>query len=161
MPSTAELEARFWKALSSDKTVMLGLSGTGDGHARPMTGQCEDDRGPIWFFTNTDSNLLESGKGPTPAMFSFVDKGRDLFACVHGSLTVNTDRAVIDRLWNPHVAAWYEVGKDDQKLVLLRFDPAQAEIWENKSSLFEGFRMLLGADPKAAARDSVAKVNLS
>ena len=140
---------------------MLGLSGTGDGHARPMTGQCEGAQGPIWFFTSTDSNLLEKGVGPTPAMFSFVDKGHDVFACVHGSLTVNADRAVIDRLWNPFVAAWYEGGKEDPKLVLLQFDPAEAEIWENGSSLFAGLRMLLGADPKVDYRDSVAKVDLS
>ena len=30
---------------------------------------------------------------------------------------------MIDRLWNPFVAAWFE-GKDDPKLQLLRFDPA-------------------------------------
>ena len=31
MPLTAEIEARFWKALKSDMTVMLGLAGGGDG----------------------------------------------------------------------------------------------------------------------------------
>jgi general stress protein 26 len=47
-----ELERKFWKALKSDMTVMLGLDGVEDGHARPMTAQLEhDDRGPIWFFT--------------------------------------------------------------------------------------------------------------
>ncbi len=47
----ADLEKRFWKALRSDMTLMLGLDGVEDGHARPMTAQCEEeDRGPIWFF---------------------------------------------------------------------------------------------------------------
>lgn len=161
MPAPAELETKFWKALSSDMTVMLGLSGTDTGHARPMTGQIENGEGPIWFFTSTDSKLLQGGHGPKPAMFTFVDKGHDMFACVHGNLSVNNDRAVIDRLWNPYVAAWYEDGKDDPKLVLLRFDPAEAELWEDKSSLLAGLRMLMGADPKVDYRDSVAKVDLS
>jgi hypothetical protein len=32
MPSPLELEAKFWKALSSDRTMMLGLDGLDDGH---------------------------------------------------------------------------------------------------------------------------------
>ena len=33
MPSDKEREAKFWKALKSDMTVMLGLSGEDSGHA--------------------------------------------------------------------------------------------------------------------------------
>ncbi len=161
MPDAAELETKFWKALTSDMTVMLGLTGVGDGHCRPMTAQREEDETPIWFFTSTDSKLVASGYDARPAMFTFVDKGHDLFACVHGSLCVDNDRAVIDRLWNAYVAAWYEDGKDDPKLILLRFDPTEAEIWEDKSSLLAGIRTLLGSDPKVDYRDSVAKVDLS
>jgi hypothetical protein len=52
MPTPQELEQRFWKALKSDMTLMLGLDGVEDGHARPMTAQLEhENRGPIWFFT--------------------------------------------------------------------------------------------------------------
>ena len=51
---------------------------------------------------------------------TFTSKGHDLFATVHGRLSLDNDRAVIDRLWNCYVAAWYERGKDDPKLALLR-----------------------------------------
>lgn len=37
MPDNAEIKAKFWKALKSDRTIMLGLAGGDDGHARPMT----------------------------------------------------------------------------------------------------------------------------
>jgi hypothetical protein len=37
MPTPAELRAKFWDALGSDMTMMLGLDGVEDGHARPMT----------------------------------------------------------------------------------------------------------------------------
>jgi hypothetical protein len=45
MTSSAELESKFWKALRSDMTVMLGLNGVDDGHARPMTAQMDSDEG--------------------------------------------------------------------------------------------------------------------
>jgi hypothetical protein len=46
VPTPQELEQRFWKALKSDMTVMLGLDGVEDGHARPMTAQLEHDEAP-------------------------------------------------------------------------------------------------------------------
>ncbi|WP_269430335.1 hypothetical protein [Sphingomonas sp. Ant H11] len=30
----AEIEAKFWKALRSDRTMMLGLAGVDEGHTR-------------------------------------------------------------------------------------------------------------------------------
>jgi len=157
-----ELEQKFWKSLKSDMTVMLGLDGTEDGHTRPMTAQVEEERGPVWFFTSVDNNIaqqLVSGTGER-ATFAFSAKGHDLFASVQGSLRVDKDRAVIDRLWNPFIAAWFEGGKDDPKLTLLRLDAEHAEIWLNGSSIVAGVKMLLGIDPKESYKDKVAQVDL-
>ena len=94
------------------------------------------------------------------AIATFTSKGHDLFATVHGSVRMDNDRAVIDRLWNRYVAAWYPGGKDDPNLALLRLDPEGAEIWLDASSMMAGIKMLLGADPKKEFQDNVAKVSL-
>ncbi len=160
MHTPQELEARFWKSLSSDMTMMLGLDGVDDGHARPMTAQFEDDRSPIWFFTSKDNGLVQKLGGGGRAIATYASKGHDLFATLHGSLSVDNSRATIDRLWNRFVAAWYEGGKDDPKLALLRLDAERAEIWLNESSVFAGAKLLLGIDPKKSYADHVAKVPL-
>lgn len=160
MPTPDELKNRFWKALRSDMTMMIGLDGVEDGHARPMTAQIEGDCGPIWFFTATDNSLVMRAAGGGRAIATFTSKGHDLFATIHGHLSVDTDSAVVDRLWNRFVAAWYEGGKDDPKLALLRLDPERAEIWLDASSIVAGIKMLLGADPKADYQENVAKVEL-
>jgi len=160
MATPQDLEARFWKALKSDRTVMLGLDGVEDGHARPMTALFEAARGPVWFFTAKDHALATSlGRGDR-AVATFASKGHDLFATVHGRLSLDHDRAVIDRLWNPFIAAWYE-GKDDPKLALLRLDAESAEIWLDANSLIAGVKTLLGIDPKESYKDNVAKVRLA
>ena len=41
-----------------------------------------------------------------------------------------------------------------------RFEPAEAEIWLNDSSLLAGVKLLLGIDPKKSYRDKAAKVKL-
>lgn len=161
MANETELAAKFWKALKSDMTMMIGLSGVDDGHTRPMTAQFEDERSPIWFFTSTDNNLAQALRGgPSRAIANFAAKDHDLFATVHGSLSIGTDRAVIDRLWNPFVAAWYDGGKDDPALVLLRLDCEKGEVWLNESSLFAGLKMLFGVNPREDYKDKVAAVDL-
>lgn len=161
MSTPKELEKRFWKDLKSDRTLMLGLVGVDDGHTRPMTVQAEDDQGPIWFFTSNDNALVQSLQGESKrAIAAFASKDHQLFASINGALQVDTDRAVVERLWNPFVAAWYE-GKDDPKLRLLRFDTEHAEIWLNENNLFAGIKMLLGVDPKKDYKNKVAEVDLT
>jgi general stress protein 26 len=163
MKREAEIEKKFWKSLASDRTAMLGLSGVEEGHTQPMTAQIlheEDERGPIWFFTAKDTDLVKAMGGTHRANLQFAAKGHDLFASIQGELSLDNDRATIDRLWNRFVAAWYEGGKDDPKLQLIRFEPDQAQIWLNEHSLFAGVKLLLGRDPKKDYADKVAEVQL-
>jgi general stress protein 26 len=160
MPTPHELETKFWKAIKSDMTMMIGLDGVEDGHTRPMTAQVEEDRGPVWFFTSKDNALVRQLGSGARAIATFTSKGHDLFATVHGSLKLDNDPAVVDRLWNRYVAAWYEHGKEDPKLALLRLDAERAEIWLDASSLIAGIKILVGADPKQDYKDKVAKVAL-
>jgi general stress protein 26 len=167
MTNETEIKEKFWKALKSDRTMFLGLAEGDDGHARPMTAQLDDDglegnlyHGPIWFFTSTDNHLYQQITAGSRAMAHFTSKGHDVWATVHGSLSQSHDRAVIDRLWNRFVAAWYEGGKDDPKIALIRLDPEKAEIWIDASSMVAGIKMLLGIDPKEDYRDKVAEVAL-
>jgi general stress protein 26 len=160
MATPQELEKKFWKAIKSDMTMMIGLDGVEDGHARPMTAQLDGDRGPIWFFTAKDNGIVRKlGQGDR-AIATFTSKGHDLFATAHGRLSIDNDRRIIDKLWNRWIAAWYEGGKDDPKLVLLRFDAERAEIWLDASSVIAGIKMLLGRDPKQDYKDNVAEVRL-
>ena len=69
-------------------------------------------------------------------------------------------KATIDRLWNRFVAAWYEGGKDDPDVALIRLDPENAEIWIDASSMVAGIKMLMGINPKQDSKDKVAKVIL-
>jgi general stress protein 26 len=161
MSTPQELEAKFWQALEKDMTVMLGLDGVEDGHARPMTAQTDGPKGPIWFFTSKDNAIVRLLPQGDRAIATFASKGHDLFATIHGTLSVDTNRATVDRLWNKFIAAWFPGGKDDPKLALLRLDPERAEIWADASSVLAGVKILLGMDPKKEYKDKVANVRLS
>jgi general stress protein 26 len=157
---SSELEARLWKALDKDRTVMLGLDGVRGGHLQPMTALVEDGRAPIWFFTSSDTDFARRLSAPQAGLMAFSSKGHELFATAQGELCIDNDRAVIDRLWNPFAAAWFESGKDDPKVTLLRFDATRAEVWLNENSLLAGVKLLLGVDPKKDYQDKVGDVDL-
>jgi general stress protein 26 len=162
MPTPAEMEEKLWKALKSDRTVMLSLAGVDNGVSQPMTAQLEDDAaGPIWIFTARDTDLAEAMGPRHRAVLHFASKGHDLFAAIQGELVADDDPAAIDRLWNPYVAAWFEGGKDDPNLQLLRFDPEDGQVWLNEHSLLAGAKLLLGKDPKREFRDQTARLPFS
>jgi general stress protein 26 len=162
MTSDAEIETKFWKLLKSDRTVMLGLAGVNGGHAQPMTAQLgnREGRGPIWFFTAKDVELVQAIGTGAAAMIHFASRGHDLFASVEGELVLDNNGDMVDELWSPSAAAWYEHGKDDLKLQLIRFDPSTAQLWLNATDMFVGMKMLLGANPKDDIEGNVAEVRL-
>lgn len=160
MADDAEIEAKFWKDLKASPFIMLGLDGARDGHAQPMTAIHEGETGPLWFFATKDNGLVAALTVSHRAIATYVGKGHDVFATIHGNLTLDTTRANIDRLWNPHVEAWYEHGKDDPKLALLRFDTERAQIWLGGSSIGAAITRLLGRDPKEDYKDKMAEVTL-
>jgi len=90
----------------------------------------KDDGGQIYFFGSKSDGVGQAVNGSARAVATFVGKGHGLFAHLHGTLVRADDKAVIERLWNPFVAAWYKDGKDDPDLQLLRFDTESADLWE-------------------------------
>jgi general stress protein 26 len=160
MPTPQELERKFWDALASDRTMMLGLHAADEGHTRPMTAILDGDRGSIWFFTVKDNAMVGQLTDGHRAVATFTAKDHDLFATLHGQLLIEGNPAMIDRLWSSSVAAWYEGGRNDPNIVLLRLDPEQAEIWESASGLLAGLKMMLGGNPRRDLRDKVARVDL-
>ncbi len=162
MASESDIRSKFWKHLKSDRTIMIGLLNDPTGHSQPMTAQLEDDNesGPIWIFSSKDTDFVRSIGDSARVMTQFVSKGHDVFACFGGEISLNNDRAMIDKLWSPFVAAWFEGGKEDPKLQLLRLDPGSAHIWLNENSLFAGVKLLLGSDPKKEYAGKTADVNL-
>lgn len=161
MPDQAEIEKRFWKAIKSDRTIMLGLADRSGGGSQPMTAIVEEaERGPLWIFSAKDVELVEGLGAAGDAVAQFVARDHGLFAAMHGRLSRCDDPAVIDRLWNPFVAAWYDDGRDDPKLQLLRFDLDHVHVWLNERGIFAGVKMLLGRDPKKEYAGKTADVAL-
>jgi general stress protein 26 len=138
----AELRQKFWHAMEDSPFVMLQLDSSASS-AAPMTAQLDRDaHHAIWFFTARDNHFAAGG----PATATFASKGHDVFARFTGTLTEETDRARLDKQWNNAVAAWFDGGKDDPKLLMLRMDLGPAAIWAGEVGALNAMKMALGMD---------------
>ncbi|MFY9349999.1 pyridoxamine 5'-phosphate oxidase family protein [Sphingobium sp.] len=156
MTDQAEIRDRFWKELSESPFLMVGLIGSTE-HSLPMTAQLDPAANHcFWFYTSKDNRLAPGG----PAMAQFSAKDHDLFACIEGTLTPETDPAVIDRYWSKQVEAWYPGGRSDPNLLMLRYDLGTAEIWLADLSLKGVFKMMFGGDVRAEMKGKHAEVAL-
>jgi general stress protein 26 len=160
MADDSKIEAKFWQELAVSPFVMLGLAEARDGHTQPMTVHFKGNHGPLWFFTQLDNNIVEGLGISHRAIAAYTAKGHDLFATIHGDLSVEYDSRLIDRLWNPEIASWYQDGRNDPKLCVLRFDAERAQIWLSGSSFGAAIKQIFGRDPKADYRENVAEVVL-
>lgn len=133
----------FWSALEGSPFVMLGLPAQ-NVHSEPMTAHFADKKGPIYFYTYRDNRLVAGLSQSNNAMAQFVSKGHEIFACISGQLVVETDASVIDRFWTDSVAAWYDGGRNDPNLVMLRLDNVDAEIWADDKSVTGKVKKIFG-----------------
>ena len=151
-----EIREEFWESIADSPFVMIALD-SGHEHSIPMRAQLDKDaNSAIWFYTSRDNRLATGG----PAMMQYAAKGHDLFACVSGNLTEETDPAIIDKHWSKPVEAWYEQGRQDPSLLMLRFDLGNAEIWEADPGVTGLFKMMTGMTMKGDEMGEHAKVPL-
>jgi general stress protein 26 len=154
MSDRAEIKQTLWRKMADSPYVMVGLEGDGR-HSEPLTAQLDPDQvDTLWFFVGKDNRAAAGGH----AMAQFVSKGHDFFACLSGTIRQDNNPAMIDKLWNKQVEAWFEGGKQDPNLALIRLDIDSAELWETDISMTGRLKMLFGGTIKASESSSHAVV---
>jgi general stress protein 26 len=119
-------QARLWEAIEARRIGMLGLTKSGL-HAQPMIAFVERRRKRLWFIARNDTDLVRSVGDGGSGDFLFQDG--ELMASISGAINVVEDRRRIGRYWNAAVSAWLPEGLHDPRLVLLRMDCVDAEVW--------------------------------
>ena len=120
------------------KDVKFGMFGTlnpeGKVTSRPMTSQQLDDQGNVWFFTSDESDFVRHLITHPQVNVSFSDPEDSLYVSIAGRAELTRDRAKIDELWSPLVSAWFDGGKEDPHLALIKVHVDTAEYWDTHSS---------------------------
>lgn len=123
----------FWKRLEDVNAGMLGVAG--DRRPVPMSHYADADGSALWFMTAEGTDLVAAAQvGPKDADYIIASGGNGLYARLSGHLSLSSDAAKLDEIWNAVAAAWFEDGKRDPDIRLLKFALTDAEVWATTKS---------------------------
>lgn len=123
-----DLKKEFWDRMADVRTGMLSATGA---RSVPMTHYIdEDDRAPVlWFITAKGTDLAKSGESRAAAEYIVSSDEKSIYARIDGHLSAVTNPTELDKLWNAIAGAWFEDGKQDPDVQLIRLDLTEAEVW--------------------------------
>jgi len=130
-PTVEEID-KVSKLIESARIALVtSVSDEGQLVSRPLAMQDREFDGTLWFFTQDPSPKTEQIAANDQVNVGLqVDNG---WVSIAGTATVSKDRAMIDQLWNRHAEAWFENGKDDPTVALLKVKADSAEYWSVES----------------------------
>ena len=124
----------FWKRLDDVNAGMLGCDP--DWRLVPMSHYADPDEDALWFITAAGTDLVESVEGGAKkAVHAVGDGDGQLYARIEGKLELSNDKAKLDEIWNAVASSWFEDGKQDEDVRLLKLKLSTAEVWATTGGL--------------------------
>ncbi len=101
-------------------------------NSRPMSLQETDDEGNLWFISSDTSNKNFEIKEDNRVQLFFMNNSDYQYLSVYGTATIYKDRSTIEDKWSPMAKAWFEDGKDDPNVSIIRVTPQDTYYWDTK-----------------------------
>lgn len=153
--------------LQEFSTVMLGTFEQSGGQpslvARPMHVARLDADCSMCFLSALGTDKVDEAMRTQGA--HVIGQSKTRFFTMRGHITVSRDRARIRELWSSMNEIWFD-GPDDPRIVLIEFQPEEAELWDASGInglrfLFQAAKALVsGAPPHDAEHRAHSRVNL-
>ena len=144
----------LWNLIKDMKFGMLThrhRDGTLQGHPLTTQNTSIDETSVLYFFVSEKSGVTARLREDGNVNVAYADPGADTYVSIAGTASTSTDRATLERLFNPVAKAWFPGGVDDPDLVLLEVRIVHAEYWNVKDSkvtqLFKMAKAALTGEP--------------
>lgn len=121
--------AQLWTKMDDISTCMLWVTGSGQ-HPQPMTIFPDTKTGVVWFISSKDTDLVQAVGEGAEAACTVQSASDDFHASLIGSIEQTQNDQKLDELWSYGVAAWFEHGREDSDIALLKYVPREAAVWE-------------------------------
>lgn len=124
----------FWKRLEDVNAGLLGCAP--DWRLVPMSHYPDPEAGALWFITADGTDLAKAvAGGAQKAVHAVSSQGGKLYARIEGQLELSDDAAKLDEIWNAVASSWFEDGKRDDDVRLLKLTLSAAEVWATDGGL--------------------------
>ena len=102
--------------------------------SRPMATQEVDDAGNFWFLSKESSHKNSEIDDDPEVQLFFSNHSSAEYLTVFGYAEVIKDRSKLEELWTPIAKAWFNEGKDDPEITVIRVRPVDAYYWDTKNN---------------------------
>ena len=126
--------------------MMSTVNGKGDLHAWPMT-TSETSLGAkeIWFIGDKTSDVVKDIQNNPKVGLSYATQDEKNYVSVSANAELSTDKDKLEELWSPVYNAFFEHGKEDPNVQLIKVVPHGVECWLSGSSTVNMFKMVSAA----------------
>ena len=114
--------------------------------SRPMATQEVDEGGNIWFMSGKNSDKNKQIENDNKVQLFYSHSGNYEYLSIFGRAEIVNDRSKIEELWTPMAKTWFEKGKDDPNISLIKVTPESAYYWDTKyNKLVSLIKFAMGA----------------
>lgn len=126
--------------------------------SRPLELQETDSDGNLWFFTQDPSPKADEIRANPNVNVSVADK--EGYLSISGRAEISRDQEKIQELWSASASAWFEEGREDPSIALIKVNSDTAEYWVSDepkiASIFKiGKSAVTGQTPDIGKNDVV------
>ncbi|MGP9518139.1 pyridoxamine 5'-phosphate oxidase family protein [Psychrobacter sp. AOP7-C1-14] len=126
--------------------MMSTVNSKGDLHAWPMTTSEASIGGKeIWFIGDKTSDVVKDIQDNPKVGLSYATQDEKDYVSVSANAELPTDKDKLDELWSPVYNAFFEHGKEDENVQLIKVVPHGVECWLSGSSTVNMFKMATAA----------------
>lgn len=109
----------------------------------PMSVQEVDELGNVWFLAHRMGEKGTNIKLDKSVQLFFGHPKDYTFMSVYGKADLVDDQARIDKYWNKMMEGWFEKGRQDPAITLIKVTPEEIRYWETKDNKIVTFAKVL------------------
>ncbi|HEX5026340.1 MAG TPA: pyridoxamine 5'-phosphate oxidase family protein [Agriterribacter sp.] len=133
------------KQIAENATCLFCTHNVEEIVSRPMSTMGIEEDGTLWFFSSRHSaKNIQIGK-ESKVYLMYADSSKQHYLSLTAHAQVVKDPQKIDELWTPLAKGWFEEGKNDPDLTLLKVRPDEGHYWDTKNGKLVSLLKIAGA----------------
>lgn len=114
-------------------------------HSAPMTTQNNTFNGIVWFLGSKKTELVKSISSNPQVNLGYSNTSNNDYVSINGIAENVIDKVILDEIWSPAYEAFFQHGKSDPDIQLIRVVCNGAQYWKGSGTLFALYKLTKAA----------------
>lgn len=124
------------KQLTKEINICLFCTNIQEGKAtaRPMATQLKDGDDCIWFISDKNSDKNREISKDNRVQLFYADNSKSSYLTFTANASIVFDQEKVNELWEPLFKTWFQGGKEDPNISLIKVEPIEGAYWDSKGN---------------------------